>query len=82
MWDIRLRKVAKNPGVWHRVFQGSPSGVHVIASHLRKGEKYNLPKLDGKFEFTGRTVDGRGRVYARYIPKAVLDIIDGVKAVA
>lgn len=63
-WERKLAKVMQNPGQWFIVQRG-PNAV-ATANNLRR-RSVRIPRPDHEWEFVARTVDGEGRVYARYL---------------
>lgn len=65
-WPARLAPLRERPGQWARVSKHlNGPAASSTANDLRKGRR---PGVDpAEFEFTGRTIDGEGYVYARFI---------------
>jgi hypothetical protein len=61
-WQELLAPLVDRPNTWAIVHRGSNSPG--AAGNLRAGKVIMPP---GQWEFVSRTVEGQGRVYARYL---------------
>lgn len=65
LWPGRLAPLLDRPDTWGRVMEyRHPTTAYGIASRLKSGD-YPIPP--GRWDFTSRSVDGKGYIYARYL---------------
>ena len=69
IWLERLAPLVEHPGEWARVHETSSQIARNTAGNLTRGVLMTPP---GQWEFAARTVDGKGRVYARYLGPEVV----------
>ena len=64
-WVDHLAPLVQSPGEWARVgVYAKATTAYSTARNLRTG-RVQVPA--GRWDFVGRSVDGEGRVYARYL---------------
>jgi hypothetical protein len=65
-WDKRLLPLRERPGEWARVWESTPASARQAVVQLRRGQVGSGVNAS-QFEFSTRTIDGRGVLYARFI---------------
>lgn len=66
-WGDVLAPLKDYPGRWALVHTGDPKKVRTKASNLTRGNVARGRVEPSEWEFVSRTVDGEGRMYARYL---------------
>lgn len=64
VWIERLRPLTENAGRWARVY-GPVKNPHPLVNNLKRGNAKGIDPTE--FEFAGRSVDGKGYVFAMYL---------------
>ena len=63
-WESILAPLRERPGEWAVVLTGPVKNIRAQAGNLRRGGRVVCPP---GFEFTTRTIDGEGHLFARFI---------------